>query len=115
MLRKGTLPPQKFRGVLHAQKIQLMENEYAMLEAHFKSTVDPTKIDYSAFVSMISLIFTEKDLERDPLKQTQAFRPPSILDPKNLLSEEEEQQLDWTLMKLGTEVRNKRLLLKPFF
>lgn len=35
LLRKGTLPPQKFRSVLHTQKVQLTSHEYDILESTF--------------------------------------------------------------------------------
>ena len=60
-------------------------------------------------------IFTEKDLEKDPLKKCQDFKAPSILDPKDVLNEAEERVLHDTLIRIGTEVRHKRLLIKPFF
>jgi hypothetical protein len=43
------------------------------------------------------------------------FKAPSILDPKNVLNNEEEQQLHDALTRIGTEVKHKRLLIKPFF
>lgn len=35
LLRKGTIPAQKFRGVLYAQKIMLTDAEYELLEKYF--------------------------------------------------------------------------------
>jgi hypothetical protein len=43
------------------------------------------------------------------------YKAPSILDPKQVLSEDEEQALDSLLQRLGTHVRHHRLLIKPFF
>ena len=40
---------------------------------------------------MISSIFTSKDLEKNPTKVLDSFKAPSILDPKNVLNEEEDQ------------------------
>ena len=90
LLRKGTLPASKFRGVLHAQKIQLTAEEYDLLEATFADQTDILKVNYIAFNSDIEKIFTEKGLEKDPLKQLTAFNAPSILDPKDVLDNEEE-------------------------
>lgn len=42
----------------------------------------------------IEKIFTEKDLEKDPVKKIQEFKAPSILDPKDVLNNDEEQRLD---------------------
>ena len=39
----------------------------------------------------------------------------SILDPKNVLSEAEEQELMGLMQRIGTDVKHRRLLIKPFF
>jgi len=49
------------------------------------------------------------------LKKVEEFKAPSILDPKDVLNNDEEKQLHDALTRLGTEVKYKRLLLKPFF
>lgn len=72
-------------------------------------------VDYVSFCEQIDKIFTEKDLEKNPTKRLSAFTAPSILDPKNVLSEEEEAGLDALMSRLGTEVRHRRLLIKPFY
>lgn len=115
LLRKGNLPAQKFRGVLYAQKIQLTNEEYTLLEETFKLASDPTKIDYVQFNEDIEKIFTDKTLEKDPLKKLEEFKAPSILDPKDVLNNDEERILNDILVRLGTIVKFKRLLIKPFF
>jgi Ca2+-binding EF-hand superfamily protein len=115
VLRKGSVPRQKFRGVLHAQKIQLSDAEYEMLENYFQLPHDPTKVNYVQFNEDVEKIFTEKDLEKDPTKKLTEFKAPSILDPKDVLNNQEEQILHDCLTRIGTEVKHKRLLLKPFF
>ena len=57
----------------------------------------------------------ERDLEKHPTKVTQEFKAPSILDPKDVLTDEEEQRLDRCLKRVGLETRNRRLLFKPYF
>jgi hypothetical protein len=69
----------------------LTDPEYLLLEEHFKVSYDPTKVNYVQFNEDIERIFTEKDLEKDPLKKTQVFNAPSILDPKDVLNELEEK------------------------
>lgn len=115
LLRKGTITSQKFRGVLYAQKIYLTNEEFELIEKQFSVPSDATKVNYVAFNEKLEEIFTIKDLEKDPLKKTIEFNAPSILDPKHQLSDEEEQVLDACLQRLGWFVRNKRLLIKPFF
>ena len=73
LLRKGIIPAQKFRGVLYAQKIHLTNAEYELLEKHFQVPNDPTKVNYVEFNEDIEKIFTEKDLEKDPLKKLTGF------------------------------------------
>ena len=114
-LRKGTVTSQKFRGVLYTQKIYLTNEEFETLEQYFAVPGDPTKVNYVAFNETIEEIFTIKSLEKDPLKKTIEFNAPSILDPKHVLSPEEEEALDACMQRLGWFVRHKRLLIKPFF
>lgn len=115
LLRKGTITSQKFRGVLYSQKIFLTNEEFEMLEKRFSVPNDANKVNYVEFNETIEKIFTLKDLEKDPLKKTMEFNAPSILDPKNQLDPSEEQVLDECMQRLGWFVRNKRLLIKPFF
>jgi len=61
-----------------------------MLENHFRCRTDPAKIRYFDFNEEIENIFTAKDLEKDPKKTLTGYKAPSILDPKNLLSDAEE-------------------------
>ena len=89
--------------------------EFELLEKSFAVPSDPTKVNYLEFNEIIESIFTFKDLEKNPLKKIIEFKAPSILDPKNVLTKEEEQVLDACLERLGWFVRNKRLLIKPFF
>ena len=93
----------------------MTDAEYELLETHYKVPSDPTKVNYILFNAGIDKIFTEKDLEKDPTRKLEEFKAPSILDPKDVLNNEEERQLNDTLERMGTEVKNKRLLLKPFF
>lgn len=115
LLRKGYLPHQKFRSVLHSQKIELTSEEYARLEAHYAMPTDATLVNYKALCNEIETIFTAVDLEKDPLKTVKTFLPPSILDPKDNLTSDESEELDLCLQALGVTVRNNRLLIKPFF
>jgi len=115
ILRKGYLPKMKFRNVLYAQKIMLTVAEFEALIEHFKLPNDATVVNYVAFNNEVEDIFTEKDLEKNPLKTLTSFNAPSILDPKNVLNSEEEATLHETLTRLAREVRLRKLLIKPFF
>jgi hypothetical protein len=87
-LRKGYLPQQKFRSVLHSQNITLTTEEYAELEAYFSIPESPLLTNYKLFCDEIDTIFTSHDLEREPLKKTETFVAPSILDAKNTLAQD---------------------------
>ena len=115
LLRKGYVPAQKFRSVLHSQKIELTIEEYVKLESFYSLPTDSNLINYKDFCDHCDVIFTEKDLEREPLKKPAMFLAPSILDPKDVLNADEERELDETLQRLGVYVRDHRLLIKPFF
>ncbi len=93
----------------------LTNEEYDLLEEHLRLPQDPTKVNYVVFNEQIENVFTEKDLEKNPLKTLSVFKAPSILDPKDVLNNEEEKILHNTLIRIGTEVKHRRLLLKPFF
>lgn len=86
-----------------------------MLENHFRCQNEPLKIRYFDFNEEIENIFTAKDLEKDPTKTLSGYKAPSILDPKNVLSEAEEQELMGLMQRIGTDVKHRRLLIKPFF
>ena len=89
--------------------------EYQKLENHYRDPADPIKIRYFDFNQDIENIFTLKDLEKNPQQTLSSYKAPSILDPKDLLTAEEEKELDCCMQRIGTDVRHRRLLIKPFF
>lgn len=95
--------------------MQLTKEEYQLLEDYYRDPSDPIKINYFDFNEDIEKIFTRKDLEKNPGTSLDKFKAPSILDPKNVLSNEEEQELDTCMKRIGTDVNHRRLLIKPFF
>jgi hypothetical protein len=114
-LRKGTIDATKFRTTLYAQKIQLTTEEYQKLEDYYRDPQDPIKIRYFDFNQDVENIFTLKDLEKDPTKTLSSYKAPSILDPKDVLNEAEEQELGECMKRIGLDVKLRRLLIKPFF
>jgi hypothetical protein len=93
----------------------LTSQEYQILEDHFRDQAEPTKIRYFDFNEEIERIFTNKMLEKDPTQTLSNYSAPSILDAKVSLSPEEEEELKATMIRIGTDVRHRRLLIKPFF
>ena len=114
-LRKGYVPFMKFKGVLHGQKIELTDNEYEILIERFKTDHDDNLIDYVTFNDVIEGVFTKKGLEKAPTTKVEEFKAPSILDPQDVLNDAEEDVLEDCLRRIGTEAKNRRLLMKPFF
>ena len=88
-LRRGSVDASKFRTTLYAQKIQLTNEEYSLLEHHYRCPRDPLKVRYFDFNEEIERIFTEKDLEKNPTKTLKSFAAPSILDSARLTAAEE--------------------------
>ena len=115
ILRKGYLPAQKFRSTLHSQRIQLTPAEYERLEEHFALPNDRGLINYVDFSEELDAIFTNKALEKHPTCRPDTFNAPSILDPKDVLDAQEEPVLINCLQRLGTDVKHRRLLIKPYF
>lgn len=105
----------KFKGVLHSQKVQLTDEEYQVLIDSFSMPTDTNLINYKEFDNTIERVFEEKNLEKAPTRKWEEFKAPSILDPQDVLNDTEEKQLDACLSRLGVEVKNKRLVIKPFF
>ena len=67
------------------------------------------------FCHEIDKIFVHKDIEKDPLKETATFKVLNILDPEDLLTDDEEKIVVQCLNRIGWQVQEKRLLLKPQF
>lgn len=72
-------------------------------------------ISYKEFEDHIERIFVDKELEKQPTKVFTEFKVPSILDPQDVLNDSEERVLESCLQRLGTEIKHRRLLLKPYF
>ena len=115
VLRKGYVAYMKFKGVLHSQHIELTEKEYEILINKFSVTEDKKLINYVFFEEEIDRIFTKKGLEKEPTTKLEVFEPVNLIDPEDVLTDSEEVILENCLIRLGTETRNRRLLLKPFF
>lgn len=110
-LRKGQIPKAKFRSALDNMKIELTGKDIDMLENYFEAAKD--LVNYAAFIEICEQVFTAKNLEKDPLNQPNT--DVSYLDPKDVLNDEEEKELEICLTRLGFFVFTKRLHIKPFF
>ena len=54
---------------------------------------DNTRVNYENFLNDVEIVFTLKELEKDPLTKPPVHVIPTFLDPKDALTQEEEQQL----------------------
>jgi len=82
-----------------------------MLQDYFKVTDD--LVNYAAFVEICEQVFTTKGLEKDPLNQPRENAV--YMDPKDALTQAEEQDLEQCLVRLGHQILTRRIHLKPFF
>jgi len=89
--------------------------EYEKLEQYFALNTDRGLVDYVTFCDELDAIFTNKALEKNPTQRPDSFNAPSILDPKDVLNDAEEQVLIGCLQRLGIDVKHRRLLIKPHF
>jgi len=93
----------------------LTNEEFSKLEAHFAMPNDKGLVNYMAFCDETDYIFTDKTLEKDPTKSVTTHNAPSILDPKDVLNDAEERVLIACLERLATDVKHRRLMIKPYF
>ena len=93
----------------------LTPQEYERLEKHYAMPNDAGLVNYFNFCDELDYIFTNKTIEKNPTTLPSSFEAPSILDPKDVLNTEEEQILIACLQRLGTDVKHRRLLIKPYF
>lgn len=93
----------------------MTSEEFQLLEDHFRCSLDSNKIRYYDFNERIEAIFTQKSLEKDPTQTLSNYSAPSILDAKTSLSPAEEEELKASMIRIGTDVKHRRLLIKPFF
>ncbi|DBA80843.1 hypothetical protein WJX77_010114 [Trebouxia sp. C0004] len=100
---------------LTASQLQALADAYKTPETNRLS-----KVDYRRFCEDINTVFTENELEKDPLKEVPA-EPSELLDKTRYdfsskqLPEERETQLESIMNKLREECQIKGIMVKPFF
>mmetsp|Transcript_1268 Transcript_1268/g.135 ORF Transcript_1268/g.135 Transcript_1268/m.135 type:complete len:81 (-) Transcript_1268:256-498(-) len=78
-------------------KMDLTGRDLDLLEEYF--LVPPDLINYIPFVQICETVFTQPNLERDPLRSMEGA--PDYLDPKDVLNADEERELWECLEKLA--------------
>lgn len=86
-----------------------------LLESVYILKDDPTRVDYSKFVSDVEIVFTIPGLDKDPLLKPPVHVVPTFLDPRDALTPTEEEALHMIMLRLGEVVGKHRILLKPHF
>ena len=107
-----------FARALHATNVPFSNNEIQLLIDAFRCSKDPSKVDYQAFSDKVNLVFTEKGLERNPLKTPAPTLPDMNLhyvDTANEMSREEEEELRDLLQKVGDYASSAGVILGFFF
>ena len=107
-----------FSRALHASKVPFSNNEIQMLIDAFRCSKDPSKVNYQAFADKVNLVFTEKGLERNPLKTPAPTLPNENLhyvDSAHELSREEEEDLAHILGRIGHYAESAGVILGFFF
>ncbi|CAK8995619.1 Hypothetical protein SCF082_LOCUS4442 [Durusdinium trenchii] len=105
-----------FRRGLEASKAGLSESEIDTLVETFRSR---GQVNYQAFCDRVNQVFAPTGLETDPTRKVTAVLPVGVNRhyhaAKNLLSANEEEQLQHTLSVLADKVRTECIVLKSFF
>jgi hypothetical protein len=80
-----------------------------------KYLTEDGRVNYWDFCTSIESVFTTKHLERDPLKEVRRPSREFLHQGCNILSPQEEVQCAVVLSRLQKIMKERRLLLAPFF
>ncbi|GAQ80547.1 hypothetical protein KFL_000560360 [Klebsormidium nitens] len=121
-LRTGYVTEGQFMSGLTSAGLKLSAREMKALADKYKDPENPQqKVHYRAFCDEMDRVFTEKELEKTPLKEVPATPGiPGLLPDRyshgvRYLGIEKEQRLEQLMRKLRQMCENKRILVKPFF
>jgi hypothetical protein len=76
---------------------------------------DETKLDYSRFLEEVNIVFTKSGLEKDPIAKPIPFEKKNAVDPRDILTPTEEEDLHRLLLRLGEVISKHRILFKKHF
>lgn len=76
---------------------------------------DQTKLDYSRFLEEVNIVFTKSGLEKDPIAKPIPFEKKNAVDPRDVLTPNEEEDLHTLLLRLGEVIAKHRILFKKHF
>jgi Ca2+-binding EF-hand superfamily protein len=115
-LRGGMLPIEKFSSGLSIAGIILDEHSLTMLQQEFQSPKQPNAIQWMAFAERVDEIFTTKGLEANPTKEHQSAA--TLLEKRateHMPKGADNEEVVHILNKIAENVRNRGVLLPPFF
>eukprot|EP00759_Apiculatamorpha_spiralis_P042181 PhF_6_TR40431/c0_g2_i1/m.60290 len=120
-LRTGIVTQTQFMaglGKIKLQKFNLTEQHLQLLADHYTILDNQSvpKVSYQRFVDEMEAVFTEKNLEKNPTKSVMSEMKDFTTRPAvNTLKGAEAEQVEHLLNRIRTQVRTRRLFLKPFF
>lgn len=91
------------------------EEQIEKLEKMYTIESDPTKLNYARFLEEVNTVFTRTGLEKDPIAKPITFEKKNAVDPRDILTLTEEEDLHNLLLRLGEVVAKHRILFKSHF
>lgn len=76
---------------------------------------DPIKLNYADFLNDVNIVFTTTGLDKDPTAKPPAFEKKNAIDPRDVLTPTEEDQLHVLLTRLGEVTKKHRIIFKTHF
>lgn len=96
-------------------RIDLNQEQIAKLESMYTVDYDTTKLDYAQFLEDVNIVFTKSGLEKDPIAKPQPFEKKNAVDPRDVLTPNEEEELHRLLLRLGEVISKHRIIFKGHF
>jgi Ca2+-binding EF-hand superfamily protein len=116
-LRSGAITTSQFRSGLTMAGLKVTDNEFLVLREAFGDPKKDGYIKYKVFCDEVDKIFTEKGLEKAPLRETMATR--QFIDTTKTMKQPQVQydseHMSELLAKLRHFVDTRGILLKPQF
>lgn len=116
-LRKGRVTRPQFKSILSSMNFTLTNDEFKALAKKYE-TADPERFfRYVDFCKNINLAFTIQGIDKNPTTRVAPITQNDTLlaRRKYLAGAPMQQEIDDILEQYKTEVKNKRIHLKPVF
>lgn len=114
-LRSGSIPRTSFRRALDLVGVNavLIEPEIVAIMDAFTNPKN-NHVMYLLLCQELESVFTNADLEKDPLSTVEQFKPPVEWE-RNDLEEQEEAIFNMAMQRLTEHIRKTRIQLHPLF